>query len=305
MSWGAIHGAQSIAGEAAPGVQERASPAADGSAFARQLKAQQLAPQRQQLVRAARTQLTSEQARDALGQAWAERFGTAPRQETTAILTAQWAHETGNGRSMFNYNFGGIKGTGPSGLSVAQRTKEGWGPSERTIVDKFRAYQTPSEGAADYLSLLSRRYPRAVEAADQGDPAKFVRELKAGGYFTGNEASYVRSVSQRAAQLLGGPPPKSSSANISAATQPPEQGANSASAGVPSQTRPPLGHASNRQPATASPSPLDRAQLAADRGPRLADADLAAVRLSALDDALSRAALSIALSTGRPRKDML
>lgn len=109
-------------------------------------------------------------------------------------MTAQWAHETGHGASMFNYNFGGIKGAGPGGLSVAQRTREGWGETERTITDNFRAYRTAEEGATDYVRLLVRRFPEAVESARAGDPQKFVRGLKARGYFTGNEAAYTRSI---------------------------------------------------------------------------------------------------------------
>lgn len=95
---------------------------------------------------------------------------------------------------MYNYNFGGIKGTGPSGLSVVQRTREGWGASERTIKDRFRAYSTPEEGAADFVGLLAKRYPAALEAAERGDTHGFVRALKARGYFTGNEHAYIRSV---------------------------------------------------------------------------------------------------------------
>jgi hypothetical protein len=122
-----------------------------------------------------------------------------------ALITAQWAHETGNGASMYNYNFAGIKGTGPSGLSVAQHTREGWGDTERRIVDNFRAYRSAEEGATDYVKLLSKRYPEAVEGAKQGDPAAFVRGLKSRGYFTGNEGAYRTSVSSIASRYLGEP----------------------------------------------------------------------------------------------------
>jgi hypothetical protein len=104
---------------------------------------------------------------------------------------------------MYNYNFGGIKGSSPDGLSVMARTREGWGATERTITDRFRAYRTPEQGAADYISLLQERYPEALEAAKAGDPVEFVSALKANGYFTGNESAYARSVSQLAASALG------------------------------------------------------------------------------------------------------
>lgn len=155
-----------------------------------------------QAVQAQRTRLSTAEASSALETAWGEHFGQTPKPETVAILTAQWSHETGGGSSMFNFNFGGIKGTGPSGLHVTQRTREGYGASEVTIRDRFRAYQNANEGATDYVGLLGRKYPKALEAAEQGDAARFVEELHAGGYFTGDKAAYTRSVTNKTASLL-------------------------------------------------------------------------------------------------------
>jgi hypothetical protein len=146
------------------------------------------------VVAATRTKLDGEQAAAALSRAYENVTGRPPSEKTLSLLTAQWAHETGRGASMFNFNFGGIKGVGPSGMSTAQRTREGWGETERVIVDKFRAYRTAEEGATDYVRLLAKRYPDAVQAAERGDAAGFVRGLKARGYFTGNEGAYLRSV---------------------------------------------------------------------------------------------------------------
>jgi Mannosyl-glycoprotein endo-beta-N-acetylglucosaminidase len=154
------------------------------------------------IVPPVRTRLDGVQAADALRAAWTKITGHAPSEHTVAILTAQWAHETGNGASMYNYNFGGIKGMGPSGLSVSQRTKEGFGATEHTITDRFRAYRTAEEGATDYVKLLSERFPEATQSAQSGDPAGFVSGLKQRGYFTGDAASYTRSVSSLAAQAM-------------------------------------------------------------------------------------------------------
>lgn len=164
--------------------------------------AQKLRAAEGQAVAATRTRLSVAEAGAALESAWSARFGAPPPAEAVAILTAQWSHETGGGSSMFNYNFGGIKGTGPSGLHVTQRTREGYGAHEVTIRDRFRAYQTAHEGAVDYVSLLERKYPKALGAAEQGDPARFVEELHSGGYFTGDKSAYTRSVSTKAAALL-------------------------------------------------------------------------------------------------------
>lgn len=166
------------------------------------------------LVPVVRTKLDAGQAQQALRAAWERVTGEAPSDKTLALITAQWAHETGNGASMYNYNFAGIKGAGPDGLSVAQHTREGYGESERRIVDNFRAYKSAEEGATDYVALLQRRFPDAVEGARQGDPVAFVRGLKSRGYFTGHEGAYLNSVTKLASGYLGeplevrgGPPP--------------------------------------------------------------------------------------------------
>ncbi len=154
------------------------------------------------IVPPVRTRLDGTQAADALRAAWTRVTGQPPSEHTVAILTAQWAHETGNGASMYNYNFGGIKGMGPSGLSVSQRTKEGFGATERTITDRFRAYHTAEEGATDYVKLLTQRFPEAVQAAQTGDATGFVAGLKQRGYFTGDASAYTRSVNSLTAQAM-------------------------------------------------------------------------------------------------------
>ncbi len=157
---------------------------------------------RPQTVRAVRTPLAGEQAAQALERAWQQVMGEKPSEETKAVLTAQWAHETGRGDKMMNFNFGGIKGSAPSGLGADYKTHEGWGKTEVRTVDRFRAYQSADEGAADYVTLLAKRYPEAVKAAQAGNPEQFVRELKRAHYFTGNESAYVRSVTSLANAAL-------------------------------------------------------------------------------------------------------
>jgi hypothetical protein len=153
------------------------------------------------VVAAVRTPLTPEQASSLIAGALERQTGEPPSKESVAILTAQWAHETGRGASMFNYNFAGIKGASPAGLSVSQRTREGYGAAERTITDNFRAYRTAEDGADDYVALLQRRFPAALDAAQAGDPAGCVRALKQAGYFTGDEGAYTRSVTALAREF--------------------------------------------------------------------------------------------------------
>ena len=184
--------------------EARASKAA-GAQFKTALEGAQSAAPMPGLVAVVRTKLSAGQAQEALRAAWEKVTGEAPSDKTLALITAQWAHETGNGASMYNYNFAGIKGAGPGGLSVAQHTREGYGASERRIVDNFRAYSSAEEGATDYVQLLKRRFPEAVEGAQQGDPNAFVRGLKSRGYFTGQESAYLNNVASIASRYLGEP----------------------------------------------------------------------------------------------------
>lgn len=141
-----------------------------------------------------RTQLSGSEAASALRSAWTRLFGETPSDSTVSVLVAQWAHETGGGASMFNYNFGGLKGSSPSGMATAYWTHEGSGADTQKIKAHFRAYQTAADGAADYLHLLSTRFPSAMEAAHRGNASDFVHALKQSGYFTDSEANYSRSV---------------------------------------------------------------------------------------------------------------
>lgn len=184
--------------------QAAGTTAASDAHFQQLLSAARSAPG-PSLVPVVRTQLSPAQASEALRTAWEKVTGEAPSDKTLALVTAQWAHETGNGASMYNYNFAGIKGAGPDGLSVAQHTREGYGASERRIVDNFRAYKSAEDGAVDYVQLLSKRFPEAVQGAREGDPGSFVRGLKARGYFTGEEGAYLNSVSRIASGYLGQP----------------------------------------------------------------------------------------------------
>jgi flagellum-specific peptidoglycan hydrolase FlgJ len=153
-------------------------------------------------VRAERTQLSGEQAADAITSAWSDAVGEAPSKGTLSILTAHWAHETGQGSAMYNFNFAGIKGTSPEGLSASYRTSEGWGPTQRRTVDQFRAYSSARAGASDYLRLLTTRYPEAIAAAKNEDPAAFVDALKSKGYFTGDRVAYLKNVTRLANQAM-------------------------------------------------------------------------------------------------------
>jgi hypothetical protein len=141
-----------------------------------------------------RTTATRAEIRAALSRAEERLTGHAARGSLVDLATAQACLETGGGRSMYNFNFGGIKGTSPSGLTATAGTHEWEGGTRYRTQAHFRAYESLDEGAADFLSLLHRRYAPAVAAAERGDVDGFAHALKAGGYFTGPEGRYANDL---------------------------------------------------------------------------------------------------------------
>jgi hypothetical protein len=178
-----------------PGATKNAAPAGFGGELAKQLGARATAGAEAEPMR---TPLKGSEAAAALSTAWRQVTGQTPNPKLLSVLTAQWSHETGRGAAMLNYNFGGLKGTSPSGLYAAYKTHEGSGETSHVVTDRFRAYRTAAEGAADYVRFLRERFPTAIDAAQTGDANAFVHELKRSGYFTDNEQSYARSVSDLA-----------------------------------------------------------------------------------------------------------
>jgi len=132
--------------------------------------------------------------RAALDRAHRKMFGSSASPQALDVLTAQVSLETGSGTSMYNYNFGGIKGAGPTGKTAVARTKEVLGGKTVEIRDGFRAYDSIDDGAADYLGLLRDRFGPALDAARRGDVDGFAAKLKRGGYYTASEEDYARAL---------------------------------------------------------------------------------------------------------------
>ncbi|MBX3182856.1 MAG: glucosaminidase domain-containing protein [Polyangiaceae bacterium] len=145
-------------------------------------------------IHGGRTPMSGGEAARHLATAWQQVTGQPPSERTLGALWAQWALETGRGKSMHGYNFGGLKGAGPEGGSAVLRTREGFGSSEQQIKSRFRTYSTPEQGALDYVRTLHERYPEATRAAAEGNATGFVAGLRQRGYFTGDPASYQRAI---------------------------------------------------------------------------------------------------------------
>jgi hypothetical protein len=144
------------------------------------------------------------------------------------VLVAQSAQETGAWAAVYNYNLGGQKyvpGTGED--FFWSTTTEGQGSSATVVQARFAAFPSLAAGISNWLKLIHAHYPNAWAAAMAGDPSSFVAALKAGGYFTGNLASYTSRVvgffNQWRAMLTtsGGPPTPSGATVASSGELPP------------------------------------------------------------------------------------
>lgn len=146
-------------------------------------------------VTAQRTPTPPARIRAAIAAAYRRETGREATGPTLDVLLAHVSHETGRGDAMFNYNFGGIKGAGPSGAVAHYRTRE-VGPDDQDyyLVDGFRAYRSLGEGAADYLRTMRERYPSALAAATRGDLDGFAAALKQRGYFTAHLDDYAAAL---------------------------------------------------------------------------------------------------------------
>lgn len=133
----------------------------------------------------------------------------APSRDTILVLLSQSALETGRWKSCMCFNLGNIKSRDGDGRSFTYfrcnevvNGKVVWFDKPSPVA-RFRAFHTLTEGAVDHIGFLakSQRYAKAWSAAVEGDPAKFVDELKAAGYFTADLWPYKHSVCNIFAQF--------------------------------------------------------------------------------------------------------
>jgi hypothetical protein len=153
-----------------------------------------------------KTPVDPAQIRAAIGRAYQRETGKAPDQRVIDTLTAHVSHETASGSMMHNYNFGGIKGHSPEGLTANTKTKEVLGGREVSIVDGFRAYSSVDAGASDYVRTMSHRFPAAMQAAGRGDVAGFAHALKKANYYTADEQLYANALQRHMGAQTHGPP---------------------------------------------------------------------------------------------------
>jgi hypothetical protein len=152
-----------------------------------------------------RTSVTRTDFTIALIEAWRRRTATVPTKAQVAVLWAQYALETGEGAYCWNNNLGNVKVTQAQAsagvpytmLHNVREIENGkpvtyQPPSPQTW---FRAYDTLSDGMADYVKRFrDGNYSLAWPAVLGGDPEAFAGAIKSRGYFSAPLVDYQRGM---------------------------------------------------------------------------------------------------------------
>jgi hypothetical protein len=147
-----------------------------------------------QAVEPQRTPVSVNDLRAAIDGAYQRVTGRAPSASLLRSLTAQASVETGGGKAMYNFNFGGIKGSGPQGKSAACMTHEVISGKDVTVRQNFRAYSSLEQGAEDYVRVLVGKFGGALPSAASGNLGGFAHALKQAGYYTASESDYTAAL---------------------------------------------------------------------------------------------------------------
>jgi flagellar protein FlgJ len=153
---------------------------------ARQSAVDHVAPQR--------TPVSASELSASIGRAYTRVTGMTPTANILNCLSAQASVETAAGGSMYNFNFGGVKGVGPHGQSANCLTHEVVDGKDVTVRQDFRAYASLDEGAEDYVRLMTQRFGGALQWASTGSLDGFAHALKQAGYYTANEGDYAAAL---------------------------------------------------------------------------------------------------------------
>ncbi len=154
-------------------------------------------------VETTRTRATMPEMKAAIGRAYRSLTGRDASPPLLDTMTAQAGLETGRGEQMFNFNFGGIKGTSASGETFRSMTREVINGESVHLKDGFRSYRSLDDGARDFVSLLQGRYGSALERAAVGDVHGYARELHNKGYYTAPVSEYATGLSRIVGELGG------------------------------------------------------------------------------------------------------
>lgn len=163
--------------------------------------------------------LTLEEAASALRLALNHHLKSDPAVEVLALALGKTALETGRWKAIHRFNFGNIKaGETYAGLYTTFRcneviggkvrwfdpTTDGYSDPPGHPQTRFRAYTSAAEGAAAYIAFVAGgRYATAWQRLLAGDASGYVHALKVAGYFTADEAPYLKGVVSLQREFIG------------------------------------------------------------------------------------------------------
>ena len=166
------------------------------------------------------TPLSEGQATYCLNLAWIKLFDSAPSINSLAILWSQSCLETGRWKLLRNHNWGNIKKVSGEKYTsyFCSEVLNGinvnfYSYNPQTF---FGSWDSALDGAVFYINFVANRprYKKAWVALQEGNPTKYVTELKNGGYFTAPLNSYLATVMKlyneflsRKEELLAWQPP--------------------------------------------------------------------------------------------------
>lgn len=144
-----------------------------------------------------------------LGQWFGERFALALEnlpalgvpdlllRPVALAIVSQWAHETGRGKSEFNFNLGGWRARKSDPFFTARDVLT---PGQPTF--KWTAYPTLETAVADQLLRLRERFPSAWKLLlQQPHTSAWIEELGRRGYYTADRNAYARAWASNRAEL--------------------------------------------------------------------------------------------------------
>ena len=140
----------------------------------------------------------------ALYDGWQTLFGGDPAPNSIRVLAAQWDLETAGGAACHCFNIGNIKKVNGDGHDFCmfrcwERDKQGkkyWiEPPDAGC--RFRAFSTLTDGVADYLKMMNKRFKHAWPAVLDGDPEEFAKLLKEARYYTATLEEYTNAIKGR------------------------------------------------------------------------------------------------------------
>lgn len=148
------------------------------------------------------TFLSPEQATKAMAEGYKLVTGNYPNSKVLSLMTGQWALETGNGKSMRNYNFGNKKASGGDDFQYFRCSEIIDGKEvffePPNAACKFASYDTPAKGAAAYVRTLKSR-DHWWKGLHTGTPEGFIKGLTTQpAYFTANPDTYLYVLENRA-----------------------------------------------------------------------------------------------------------